>query len=412
MAYSSKSLIEFADSPSIDAFSRLRVSNPQGIFDAQFTYDLQPMVYEAITSGSGATITHDGTNRAALMTFTSTPTGGKAFLQSYSYNRYQPGKSQLIDISFNFIEAKTNCLKFVGYSDDSVNGIEFQNDGVNNQWEIYSVTGNGNETAIQSAWNLDKLNGLGPSGITLDITKNNIAIIDFQALYVGRVRVGFDFGGSVIYCHEFNHANSTVYPYLQNASLPITAGMTCTGTVSTTMRLNCASVMTEGGNDDISGYIFSQLFSGTAGNGTATHGITIRPVSTFNSIVNRATIGWVEVDVLVTGNNPIIVELYIGQVLSGTTTFTTINSGLSVVEYNTAGTLSGSPTVRIDSALVAASNTTKGVGTTGITNNVYRYPLSLDYAGAQRRNGALSVVVTGIGGTSTYQGSIRWREVR
>ena len=46
--------VQMGDSPSIDAFSRSRVSAPQHIFDVNFVYDLQPLQFEAITAESGA----------------------------------------------------------------------------------------------------------------------------------------------------------------------------------------------------------------------------------------------------------------------------------------------------------------------------------------------------------------------
>lgn len=142
--------VSFADSANIDAFSRLRVSNPTNVFDCQFTYGLQPLVFEAVTSGTGATIAHDATNRNALLTFSSTPTGGKAFMQSYEYLRYQPLKSQLVAVTFNFLTSVANVTKFAGYS-DGVNGIEFQNNGITNQLVIYTSTSEGNEIVSQSS---------------------------------------------------------------------------------------------------------------------------------------------------------------------------------------------------------------------------------------------------------------------
>jgi hypothetical protein len=68
------SAISIKDSANLDAFSRLRVSNPLILHNSQFTYDLAPIIMEQITNGSGATIAHDATNRQALMTFSSTPT--------------------------------------------------------------------------------------------------------------------------------------------------------------------------------------------------------------------------------------------------------------------------------------------------------------------------------------------------
>ena len=107
--------VTIKDSANLDAFSRLRVSNPLILHNSQFTYDLAPIVYEQITNGTGATVTHDATNRCSLMTFSSTASGGKSYMQSYEYLPYQPGRSQLIFVTFNMIAAVANTLKFAGY---------------------------------------------------------------------------------------------------------------------------------------------------------------------------------------------------------------------------------------------------------------------------------------------------------
>ena len=106
--------IVFADSANMDAFSRLKVATPTALFSWQFTYDLQPLVYEQITAESWATVTHNSTNRNALMTFSSTPTGWKAYLQTYQYFRYEPGKSQELTITFNMNWWVANTLLVTG----------------------------------------------------------------------------------------------------------------------------------------------------------------------------------------------------------------------------------------------------------------------------------------------------------
>lgn len=399
---------KIADGVSTDAFSRLRVSNPQGVFDCQFTYDLQPLLFEQITLNTGAAVAHDATNRNALMTFASTPTGGKAFMQSYQYHRYQPGKSHRAIIAFNFLSSVANVVKFAGYS-DGVNGIEFQNNGITNRFVLYSGSTNGNQTVNQADWNLDKFDGTGISGITLDITKAQILLVDLQALYTGRVRVGFDIGGKLYYVHEFNHANVIVHPYIANASLPIRCGMTCTGTVSTTMKFHCSAVQSEGGHDINAGYEYAQSATVTAGSGTKTHLLSIRPKTTFNGIVTRTEVGVIEIDILVTGNSPIQWELVIGQAISGTTTFNDVNSTYADMEYNSAGTISGSPSVVIDMGYLAASNQTKSTVSMKLTS---RYPITLDAAGLNRLNGTLTLVVTGLGGASACYGAIKWVSIR
>jgi hypothetical protein len=401
--------VGIADGANLDPFSRLRVSEARNLFDSQFTYNLNPLLFEQLVSGSGASIAHDTTERVALMTFTSTPTGGTASMQTYEWFRYQPGNGQLIFLTFNFIEHATDVLKFVGYGDLANNGVHLISDGSGLSWRILSDTTHGDETVAQANWNLDPLDGSGGSGITLDVSKTHIAVIDVQALYVGRVRVGFDIDGQVIYCHEFLHANSATYPYIQTASLPLIAGMTCSGTASTTMQFICATVKSEGGPEEPGSYTFAIEGTATAASGARTHILSLRPKTTFNSLVNRLKFELTSVNVLVTGNNPVLWELCLGQVISGTTTFSDANATYSAFEYNSAGTISGSPAIVIASGYVPANNQAKGEIAHQVVN---RYPITLDAAGAVRALGTLSLLVTGIGGTSACRASFNWREVR
>ena len=402
--------VSLRDSANLDAFSRLRVSNPLILHNSQFTYDLTPVIMEQITNGSGAAIAHDATNRNALMTFASTPTGGKAYMQSYEYLPYQPGRSQLIFVTFNMVAGVANVLKFAGYS-DGLNGIEFQLDGTTKQFKVYSGSSAGDETVVQSSWNLDKLDGTGASGFTLDITKTQILVIDIQALYVGRVRIGFDIGGSIIYAHEFLHANLFASPYIQTANLPVRCGMTCTATVSTTMNFICSAVISEGGTEDINvfGYTFQQdtgvIAVGTGG----THMLSLRPKLTFNTFTNRTRVAYIDVEIYNAGNQPVQWQLCVGQAISGTTAFNAVNTTYSSSEYNILGTLSGSPAIVIDGGYVASSGGAKGVTNTAITS---RYPITLDAAGSHRSLGTLTLKATSITGTQNCYASIKFREIR
>jgi len=404
------SAVTIKDSANLDAFSRLRVSNPLILHNAQFTYDLAPIIFEQIVGGTGATIAHDTTNRCALMTFSSTPTGGKAYMQSYEYLPYQPGRSQLAFVTFNMVAAVADTLKFAGYS-DGVNGVEFQLNGTTKQFIVYSASSLGNETVIQTNWNLDRLDGTGPSGITLDITKTQIFVIDIQALYVGRVRVGFDIGGTIIYAHEFLHANLALYPYIQSANLPIRCGMTCTGTVSTTMNFICSAVISEGGTEDIN--VFGYTFETNTSRVTSTGGtqlLTLRPKTTFNGITNRMRVGYIDVEVLNLGstNENIRWDLCVGQAITGGT-WADVNTSYSSVEVNTGATLSGSPAIIIDSGWVTVGGNQNGLVNTAV---ISRYPITLDAAGTNRVMGSLTVKVTALSGTPTIYAGVKFREIR
>jgi len=410
MSYTYNNEVTIGDGANLDAFSRLRVSNPLILHNSQFTYDLAPIIMEQITNASGATVTYDSTNRCALMTFSSTPTGGKAYMQSYEYLPYQPGRSQLVFVTFNMIASVPNVLKFAGYS-DGTNGIEFQNNGSVNRFVIYSASSAGNETVNQSSWNLDPLDGTGVSGITLDITKTQILVIDIQALYAGRVRIGFDIGGVIVYAHEFLHANILTSPYIQTANLPVRCGMTCTGTVSATMRFICSAVISEGGSEDINvyGYTFQQDTGAVSVGTGGTHLLSLRPKLTFNGISNRARVAYIDVEIYNAGNQTVKWELCIGQAISGTTTFNDVNTTYSSTEYNVLGTLSGSPTIIIDGGWVSSSGATKAVTNTAI---ISRYPITLNAAGSHRSLGTITLRATSSSGTQTVYAAIKFREIR
>lgn len=398
--------VTIGDGANLDAFSRLRVSNPEYVFDGQFTYNLLPLLYEQITS-NGGTITYNAANRCADLAFTA-DTNPTARMQTYEHFQYQPGRSQLIFTTFNMNGGTAGVLKYAGYS-DGTNGIEFQMNGTQPRYVLYSNTDAGNEIVNQAAWNVDPMDGTGPSHITLDFTKTQIMVIDFQALYVGRVRVGWDVGGQVVVAHEFKHANVFTYPYIATANLPLRAGMTGTGTVSSTMSFICASVISEGGTSERLGYGFSVQGTATAASGARTHILSIQPTLTFNSIVNRTRIVPTDVEIVVTGANPVQWELCLGDVLTGTTTFNAVNATYSATAFNTLGTTSGTPAIVIASGYVASTASTRGASNAGVDS---RYPITLDAAGAARANGRLTLLVTGIGGTSACRATLNWKEVR
>ena len=103
--------------------------------------------------------------------------------------------------------------------------------------------------APQSTWLYDKLDGTGPSGITLDLTQAQIFWTDIEWLGVGSVRCGFVINGQLIHCHSFHHANLLSSTYITTASLPLRYEIKNTGAVSggSTLKQICSSVISEGG---------------------------------------------------------------------------------------------------------------------------------------------------------------------
>ena len=374
--------------------------------DAQFTYDLVPLQYDTIKVGSGATITHDATNRNADLKFANTPTNGIVAMQSFDFYRYQPGKSQLIFVTFNMRGGDTSVIKFAGYS-DGINGIEFVVDEFTPKFRILSGSDEGNEEVSQGSWNLDKMNGRGPSRVRLDLEKVQILVIDLQALYVGRVRIGFDLGGEIAYAHEFSHANIDEHVYIQTANLPVRVGMTCTDTVNAAeVDFICASVISEGGQEETGAYYFSVEGTATAGNNVDSLIVAIQPDTLFNGFVNRTKIILESIEVTVTGNNPVVWKLVVGQGLTGMAA-TEIDATYSATDKVT-GIPSGAGVTVLQGYCPATTQNKAAI----TKPSSMKYPITLDHSGAITPMGRVVLLAKGVGGTSATRAIFNYKEIR
>jgi len=251
MSYFEKTRILSADSPSIDAFGKWRVSQPTTLFDSKQIVDSGSFYFDIKTT-SGGTVTWNSGSAQSTMKVTST-SGSRAIKQTKRIFIYQPGKSQQIICTGKFDGRVDGIKKSMGSFDDD-NGYFFQTSG-SSFGIVLRKTINGVRTdtfVSQSTWNLDKMNGTGPSGNTLDVSKAQIYTMDYEWLGVGRIRYGVVQKGILIYVHEINNYNSLETVYLRNPNLPIryeisTHKNTTTGSLMTQI---CSTVISEGGFDN------------------------------------------------------------------------------------------------------------------------------------------------------------------
>lgn len=397
----------------LDAFGNLRTSSPVTLFDCQFTYDKQALLFDEVVVAGGSAA-HNANMRAVVLTCTNAANASIKRRQHY-WNRYQPGKSQKIVMTGIIGAPKVGVVQRIGYYDDS-DGMYFEQSSVGMAVVLRtSVSGAVDSLTYrfaQSDWNLDKLDGTGNSGFTIDPTKANIFVIDFEALYVGKVRFGIDFGGGVTYCHQMSFNNTLTTPYIANANLPITYELTNLGSPAdaTTMLQICCSVISEGGFQDERGLTFG------ASNGATTIGVTtrrpilsIRPALTFNSLLNRGQVWPLRAEVYAQ-NNGAYIEMVLNGTLSGGAGVWTAADANSMVQYNIdhTGIANG---IVIGAPFFAIPN---GVGvnakSSGVTNLLSKVIMSLNAAGLVPDT--LSLVATSLNATATLSGIWSWKELR
>jgi len=74
---------------------------------------------------------------------------------------------------------------------------------------------------IQSNFNLDKIDGTGPSGFVFDRTKMQMVFLDYSWYGAGRIRWGMrSLDGSIIYIHQAPQNNINTEAYMRSGNLP------------------------------------------------------------------------------------------------------------------------------------------------------------------------------------------------
>jgi hypothetical protein len=316
-----------------DAFGRQRVSSPEMIFNSKQIFDNQPLYWDDIQeSGSGTSSTYSN-NTASSTLSVSASTAGKRTRQTFMRFNYQPSKSQLIFIT-GILKASgggAGIISRMGYFDDN-NGLFLEcNAGTINLVRRTYTGGSASDDIIpQSSWNLDKMDGTGASEITLDFTKTQIFMMDFEWLGVGRVRFGFNVEGVTYYVHELSAANNLTTVYMSTPNLPLRYQIINDGTgAASSINCICSAVISEGGREEVAtnGYI-------STGNTaiTATKNVTNAILATrLKSGYLGATIDVIDLSLLTTSNDNYQWQLYMNPSGINGLTYSDINN--SALEY-------------------------------------------------------------------------------
>lgn len=387
-------------STSLDAFGRLRIGQPYTLFDSQNRYQKDPQFSESLTGS--ATATHVA-NESSVDLAVTTASGDKAIRQSFRVFPYQPGKSLMVLATFVMNTGKANLRQRVGYF-NADNGVFFQANGTTKSFVLRtktSGTASDARTVDQANWNGDKLDGSGPSGITLDIAKAQILYMDFEWLGVGSVRCGFVINGQFIVCHTFNNANDLDKVYMTTAILPIRYEIENTGTTasSSTMTQICSTVISEGGYDQKSALTWARMTAAT------TVGTAFEPLVSIQ--LKSTALGAVVIpsifNALPTSSTS---DYEVALIKNATLTGASFASLSTNVEFDTAATALTGGTI-VQNTYIAGSNQGSGLGS-GATDYNFDLQLGVSLAGV---SDIYTLAARVLSGTNDIIGSLSYYDL-
>jgi hypothetical protein len=396
--------IGYGDSPAMDAFGRLRASQPHTRFDSSQVYQKDRQFDEVLTAGGTSTF---NPNRSAVQMATTAP-GDAVSRQTYEYVPYEPGKSQLAFLTFVDYQSTADVTSRIGLFDAN-NGVFLQLDDQVRFGKRTETSGSPvDTTVVQASWNLDPLDGTGPSGITLDRSKIQIAVFDFEWLGAGRIRAGFVIDGLIIYCHQFLHSNIDDKVWGLTGHLPVRFEITQSGATAGQLDHICSTVISEGGSLVGEPRSYSEVTPLAVTNAQWFPLISLRPKLLYQTLQNRKSLIVNRISVVgTTTNDLIMVQLVWGCTLTAPTW--AVNPG-----NDYAGEIDTAATASTGGIVVAAGQAGDRVAVDlSIEDILSKLKVALDTGGAHPTTpftDILSLQVRSIPASANVVGSMDWVE--
>ena len=136
---------------------------------------------------------------------------------------YVPGRPNEVSMAMRFTNPTPGIRRRHGAFDD-FNGAYFEDGG---DGTYYCVTrrntagGVVEERVAREDWNVDRLDGTGPSGITADPDAVQMMVLEYEWYGAGQVEIKFIIDNNAYSVHRFDHANRVNYIWSNLPFLPV-----------------------------------------------------------------------------------------------------------------------------------------------------------------------------------------------
>jgi hypothetical protein len=248
----------------------------------------------------------------------------------------------------------------------------------------------------QADWSIDPCDGTGVTGYNLDLSKIQMAYMDYSWYGAGKIRFGFKTtDGQVQYVHEFVHNNNLFESYFRSGNLPARYEVVTYANPTYIPFLFHwgTSVMMDGRFDDDNAYLFTQNSQTLDVRGTTAKSFASSGINLTNDLVTVQTHGFRTGDILqfesigsngLRGSNSLHPTT---RVVGSHATSTLVNGGRYKAFVNSANLIhltplaatitTGASVTRVGSTVTVVTATNHGltsgmyVGVYGLTNANY-----------------------------------------
>lgn len=317
----------------VTAFGELQVAQLTGKVLGSFAYNINPELFYDNSTASGSLSVAN--SFALISSGAATSSTGK--IQSIGVLEYQPGMGGLCRFTAVYDTPVVGNSQLVGVGNDN-NGFFI---GYNGTDLVINRRKDGtNNFTTQANFSEDKLDGTGPSGMTIDTSKGNVFQIQYQWLGFGEI--GFfienQFTGSLFVFHRIKYTNSNTFSSISNPILPFQAeSINTTNNTDIVLKVGSCSLYSEGVPSGTM-YLVHGANNTKSGISTLTNIITIRNNATYAGANNLLRIQPLIVSAGADGAKPSNILCVQNATLGGSPSFVDFNSNSSPVSIDTAGT--------------------------------------------------------------------------
>ena len=335
------------------AFGEVQVAQMTPVSQVDFVYGLNSETTNTTNTGIGSA----SASGALLTVQTGANTNSSSQVVTRRSAKYRPGQGVNGRFTALYTTGAANSKQYAGlFDEDFDEGFGFGYNGT--AFGIVSIKG-GTETWVdQTVWSVDTMDGdadvANPSGVTLDPTKGNVFMIQFQYLGFGAIRflVENPTTGEFQLVHTIEFANANTETSLNNPTVRIgwRAENTSNGT-NIQVKAASGALFIEG-LQRLLGPQHSSANS-KASITTETSVIALRNATTYNTVDNEADVHLRSISFGANSGGSTtgiaFLRIVLNPTIGGTPSYSpvsgstsdngvTITSGESVVSVDTAGT--------------------------------------------------------------------------
>lgn len=206
--------------------NRRKVSSYEIAEFSTFIRDKNPQMWDESISGTAQSIFNEFYGMVELRVGPNA--GDEIVRQTRSVVRYTPGRSNEVSLSHIFTEPTVGVRRRTGVFNEE-NGAFFEDGGDGTYYVVLRrMTSSGvvETRTPREEWDIDKLDGTGPSGIVADPSAIQLMVIEYEWYGAGHVEFKFVIGNNAIPVHQYDTANFEKQPWASTPFLPVRCELT------------------------------------------------------------------------------------------------------------------------------------------------------------------------------------------